>query len=96
MIAEQDRLVTLRNRLLNDIKKLEADLEIFHHKLSVVDEAYGLILEDSRVKRDDSKVKVVKDKYKKMGLQDAILDCINTGPALHKWTRPQSANALRP
>ena len=90
-MAEQERLIALRNRLVHAVKIKETELKELHHKLAAIDEVYGLFLEESGGKREPIMDRSEKEKYKDVGLQDAILDCINNtdaGPAGH-WTRPE-------
>lgn len=93
-MAEQDKLAILRNRLLNQMKRKETELKDLHRKMSAIDEVYNLLIEEGNLKEQVDDVKVTKEKYKNVGLQDAILDCINNGPP-RLWTRPEVIKVLR-
>lgn len=93
-MAKEERLAILRNRIVNQIKKKEAELKDLHRKLAAVDEVYNLLIEEEDIKERSEDIKAAKDKYKNMGLQDAILDCINNGPQ-RPWTRPDIIKVLR-
>lgn len=90
-MADQDKLEAIRVKLADQITQKEKEIKELHSKLHSVDVALGLLFEQGDSRTDKKVIEIRKDRYAKMGLSDAIRDCINSYGA----TRVLSTGEIR-
>lgn len=88
---DSTQLSTLRSKLSKEIQELEQELESKlkerREKIKAIDLVRGMLVEESSGQLGNKAADVDGKRFLKMGLQEAILNCIDE-PDPHLWTVP--------
>lgn len=92
---EQERLGAIRTKIANDIAKKEQEIKELRSRLHSVDVALGLLFEEREAHTGTKVIELRKDKYKTMGLSDAIRDCVNVYGATRQLSTAEISKYLK-
>jgi DNA-binding transcriptional ArsR family regulator len=90
---DSTQLGTLRSKLSKEIQELEEKLKERRDKIRAIDLVRGMLTEESIGQPGNKAPDVDGKRFLKMGLQEAILTCIDE-PMPHLWTVPEIKKEL--
>ncbi len=90
---DSTQLGSLRIKLSKEIQELEEKLKERREKIRAIDLVRGMLVEESNVQAVNKTADVDGKRFLKMGLQEAIISCIDE-PMPHLWTIPEIKKEL--
>lgn len=86
-------LSSLRNKLLSETKELEEKLKERRDKIKAIDLVFNMLIEEGGGEAVDKSVEIDSTRFRKMGLQEAILMCMEQ-PIIRWWSVVEIKKAL--
>ena len=90
---ESTQLGALRSKLLREAQELEDKLKERREKIKAIDMVRGLLIEESSNQPGNKPIDVDGNRFRTMGLTEAILNCMSD--PIRLWTIPEMKNKLK-